>query len=334
MQDFSAPETLQSPFLRLPLELRLEIYRFSLEDTLDQIRIPNALAHAVYFENLRDVWTDEPLPLLMINQQIRMEVSIIMLHVPVSLRITGQGMAFDGLGLSALFAQEIHGDFGKIRHLSVWIWPPHDCRPADTLYIWNYLRKLRNTLKKYTRIQRLSLNFINNKVFHWTKNGKLLNDLLSRRSDGNDLTLLLDLFANLTNVTEAITAFPANMPTDREGNDLRRDAAKIRRIMQGLQAPARSPTFLENLDWDSLELNSKRRTAILAQRKLDRMSQWGGRKLLEGEYDDVVQRWPYFETLTRYEDRKFLGKWHYAERYPTVEGGIHDQASAVQLSKS
>ena len=243
-----------------------------------------------------------------------------MLQLPVTLRITGQDMAFDSLGLSALIAQEIDGDFGKIRHLCVEIWPPHADRPTDMLYTWNHVRKLRDTLKRFARIQKLSLNFIDSKVFDWTEKGKLRSRLPSRTTENdNDVAALLELFATLTNVTEAFTAFPRSLIPILENHTLRRYAAKIRQIMKGLQAPAISPTFLENLEWESLELDFKNSTAGWAMFKLARMTKGGEHKISEEEYDSVVRRWPYFETLTRWEDEKFLGKWHHVERDPTVE---------------
>ena len=132
----------QSHFMRLPCEIRQLIYTNNLDYSLLQHRVPYALHRAVYYENLSDAWTDQPSPLLLLNKRILCEVSDVLQHIPVILRVTGQGMAFDSAGLSACIARDVHGDYGRIPHLVVEVWPPHADRPVEMLYIWDHMRRL------------------------------------------------------------------------------------------------------------------------------------------------------------------------------------------------
>jgi len=308
--------------MRLPPELRLIIYRCCLPH---ERKTPHSLLQAVYYENLRDVWSDQPSPLLQINKKICGEVSDLLQRDPAYLRVTGQGISFDDAGLSACFAQDFRGDFGKIHHLVVGIWPPHFDRPVENLYIWDHLRKLRDMLRKCTLIRKLTLEFMNNTSFSWVgAQFQLLSRLPSRGfrrdsrtdvpdADDSDVKAILELFTTLTNVQQAEIRFPEAFGSYGQNKGIYDYAEFVRQIMLGLIKPVMAPTFLENLEFESLEKYLKHTTAVNIRRKLETASQNGRQKLSESKYDNMVRRWPYFEALTWYGDKKFLGKWHYAK---------------------
>lgn len=324
----------QCLFLRLPIELRYMIYRFSLRTHLRERRHdPPALVRAVYEENLSDVWTDQPLPLLRLNKQISQAVCYLMhsgsfSSFPAVLRITGQGIALDSFGLTACITQGIHGDLSKISHLIVEVWPPRSDRPIDMLYIWDHLRRLRNRLRKCAMIRKLSLDFLDNELFTWAtevarrapcdfypSSRARFSDRSIEDPPYDDWKDCLDLFKTLTNVQTVTMAIPKSFPCDTEHLYLQHHAVCVMQIMEGVKPPLKGLTFRENLDWWSLEKDHKRYTARNALCKLRDLTNRGKDKICERQYDRLVTPWPYFESLTRWEDPKFEGKWFYARQH-------------------
>ncbi|KAL8791071.1 MAG: hypothetical protein Q9213_000278 [Squamulea squamosa] len=316
-----------SPLLRLPLELRRMIYRHGLPSHT----LPRDKALAIYQEDLPHVRFDQPSTFLLLNKQIHSEFCNIMQKSLVSLRITGQGVAWTEFGLSACIAQDIRGDLSKISRLHVGIWPPHPDRPIESLYIWNHLRRLRDKLRSYPQIQILALEFSDRADSTWLKDGRIRQDLSwgcnLPNFETNDLITFLAVFTTVTNVQKALFAFsPAIAKSEaRDCQMLRFFAVRTALTMQGSASLARDLTskyfgssdiiytWPENFEWEILEKEFKRDIAGGALFKLNQVTDYGKRKLPEAKYDALVKRWPYFEALTRYEDRKFMGKWHYVK---------------------
>lgn len=321
----------KSALMRLPYELRCMIYIHSLKNSLK--RNTRRLVQAIYYENLKHLaWADSPSPLFFLNKQISSEISDLLKREPVTMRVTGQNIKFDGLGLSICIAQGIRRDLGKISHLILSIFPPHSDRPIEMLYIWDHLRKFRDVLGQYSKIQKLSLRFRDATLFDWAEDGKLRkllpggyddarlrSDLKSyfRPPESSDLQNILDLFENTTNVEKARITLPRSFRD--EDSKLQTYADHVMDIMEGLAPPVTQPTCLENLDFEGLEKDFKHRTAQIAMNKLMRKTQNGKQKMSERRYDNMVRRWPYFETLVRWGDKKFMGKSHYAKVDSEIE---------------
>ncbi|KAL8783398.1 MAG: hypothetical protein Q9213_004657 [Squamulea squamosa] len=119
----------RSAFMLLPLELRRIIYRLILKSTFKKHRDRRAF-HAVYHQA---TWVDRPFPLLQVSKQVLTEVSDFLRPIPVFIRVTAKGIAFDDLGLASATAQGFHRDWdlGKMSHIVVKIWPPHRERPVE-----------------------------------------------------------------------------------------------------------------------------------------------------------------------------------------------------------
>lgn len=333
----SPPDSAHFPhkicFMCLPYELQRMVYIHSIKDGLQ--RHPRRLVQAIYYEKLKDLtWADNPSPLLFLNKQIQSEASDILKRRPVTMRVTGQNIRFYGLGLSVCISQDIHMDLSKITYLIVVIYPPHPDRPIEMLYIWNYMRKFRDTLSQFPKIQKLSLQF-QDTIFKWTENGHLRKLLpLGGYDDiwlpsglehypsppkSSDLQIILDLFAIITNVEDVTISLPQSFPD--EDRKFRCYADYIVDIMKGLVPPAIKPTSLENLDYERLEKDFKHDTAEVTMSKFLRKTQYGKQKMSERRYDNMMRRWPYFETLVRWGDRKFEGRAHYVDVDSDVVAG-------------
>ena len=116
----------ESPLLRLPLELRSQIYGHALLDS----RCPST--KDVYSNVLSAAWKDLPSPFLAINRQVRDEVFDMLRKGPVTLRVMGQDMKFDSIGLSCFIAHQHCTFTGDIPALIVQVWTPTPERPEET----------------------------------------------------------------------------------------------------------------------------------------------------------------------------------------------------------
>lgn len=310
------PSQQTSPLLCLPLELRRVIYQHGLPDRdLDFDK-----ARAIYCEDLHNVRIDQPSPFLMSNKQIQREFSEIMRHSEVSLRITGQGIAFTEAGLSACIAQDIRGDLSKASHLHVAIWPPHSRRPVESLYIYNSVQNLRDKLTRYPGIKNLALEFGGS----WTMDGRIPSNLPWGTSDyakvrwpkgmripvwmapcfmddavpKNDLAALLTIFATVTNVEKpTIHLSPAfHMDEKTRGYNIwTAFAVAVCLTMQGHKATRTKFTFIDELGWSTVEDDMKRGTACLAWQKLHNLTNGGERKMSEAS----IMNWCNADPISR-----------------------------------
>ncbi|KAL8752100.1 MAG: hypothetical protein Q9199_005976 [Rusavskia elegans] len=247
------------PFMRLPPELRQMIYQEAMPKPRRQ-PTPHDI-HAVYFENMKDVWKDQPSPFLFLSKQIHAEFSDTLKNSEVCLNVTGQGITLDDAGLSASIAQNACRNLDKISHLRVDVWPPHPDRPVEILYIWKDLQRLRNKIVNCSKIQRLTLTFGNKGQFNWDDDGKLRH--MFDKATGiwavADLTSLLDLFASVSNVRHAEVGFDkaigkSQVPQCRK---LLKYATRVATIMCGSSDSFWQVGHIQDFDWKYLEMKLK-----------------------------------------------------------------------------
>ncbi|KAI4242442.1 MAG: hypothetical protein L6R40_003996 [Gallowayella cf. fulva] len=258
----TTPTEPQRPaLLRLPLELRRMIYNHVLRSTFRKRPDQRHAFQAIYHQ--QTLWTDHPLPFLLVHRQIHQELSSLLSPIPVFIRITSQGLSFDLLGLASATAQGFHHhrDSSLLPSLIVKIWPPHPERPFEILQIWHHVLRLRDILQKSPRIQTLTLHFTDKKGFKWCRNrnpkhGNILlrvcrrivgeeEDSTSQPKNplpGSDMETLIPLFATLTNVQSARIKCPASFYEDPSRLAF---CHKIELIMQGLHPPSPYPSELE-----------------------------------------------------------------------------------------
>lgn len=308
-------------FLRLPLCLRYLIYEYSLLNS----RKPSA--HHVHETLLsKEVWKDNPSPLLTINKQIRVEMFDFLRKSPFTLRITWQDKQFDALALSSFIARQRQQNYADIPHLTVEIWPPHSDRPIDVYWIYEHLRLLREDLRIVPRISKLDLVFLENDIATWFnddgKCSKWLEDIdesltaTAEEPFSTDISFMLRLFHRLTNVTTARIRFPdsisSTFTSDEQYQELRDYAQKTEGIMMGTIAPpkfelTKDDLWLQNYrlqdnlpeDYiDGGESRLKLATARMARKRLKTITK--RRKMDEFEYEEFIEIWPHFEVLHEY----------------------------------
>ena len=313
---FASPkdtDDIQSPLLRLPLELRRKVYTESILAS----RSPNS--GDVYHRNLRAIWEDLPSPLLRVNKQIRNEVFDVLQGDTFTLRVTSYGASFDMLGLSSFIAQQRPKSYGALPELWIEIWPPHPDRPIEMYNINYYLRNLRDELRAtQVGIPKLVVEFQETEFAKWTQDGLPRCELLDPddrlRGDisdaflSSDISKVLNHFACVTNVAEAHIVLPPS------SNDFENYATAVCETMEGKGTLAEEAEFAL-LDFGISDLYEdclKTATAERARAKLDEITRHGKRKMADDEWFAFTEVWPHFETLSEVDHGgAFKGEDHY-----------------------
>ena len=200
----------QSPFFRLPYELRRMIFWRS----IDVSRSPSP--KQVHETNLRVTWKDRPSPLLSTSRRTRDEVKdLLRNHQLFTLRVTTFGVAFDMLSLSCFIAQGLRPkNYHGLSALQVEIWPPHErhSRRIEMLYLHEHLQKLRDKLRTGPQIRQLSVCLLENQLVRWSRDGEPKQRLAEFDwSNRDDIELVLDHFAYVTNVDKASVQLPQSL---------------------------------------------------------------------------------------------------------------------------
>lgn len=302
---------MNSTFLDLPSDVRLEIYRHSIMDS----RQPSDLQ---VYANAQPIWRDNPSPFLGVNKQIRTEVQYLLKKSPFTMRVTGAGKKFDGLALSAFIAQQRQGLEG-IPHLVVEVWPPG--RPSDIHSIWKHLQQLRNDMRDIPRISRFDLVFLDSEWGSWTNSVAGLGFWLTmirqlgqpRALPNIDIYDIMRLFTRLTNVTEAHVSLPDSLASLKEYKVLESNTEAITEIIMG-DASVKSEAFIHELDEEEVFCDQslptlELLTATNVQKTLDEITEWGMDKLTEAEWDAITSPWPSFERL----GHNYRGKSHFVK---------------------
>ena len=316
------------PLLRLPLELRSRIYTHALLNS----RCPSS--EDVYSNVLCTVWKDMPSPLLAVNGQVRDEVCKMLRAGPVTLRVTGQDMKFDSLGLSCFIAHQHCTFTGNICGLVVQVWPPHPERPVETYCIWKNLRRLRDDLRACKQIRRVSTQFLDKELYPWSRDGVLgywlsTSEQTVTQPRDSDISHMLKLFFRLSNTSKANVKLPASILGREENEKLVMDAEVIEYNMVNDELDSFHLRIAERLENVRLLAEGflKYKTAILAEKKLNDITQSGRFRMSQADYLNFVKVWPHFETL------KYLHPIGYLFNGCSFYADIHGPEKANQDDK-
>ena len=315
-----------SPLLRLPLELRIWIYNYALTVS----RCPSL--KDVYSNVLCEVWKDMPSPLLAVNRQIRDEFcEMLRKWGLITLRVTGQGINFDSVGLSSFIACQQCTFTGNIRRFRIEVWAPHPERPVETYYIWKNLRRLRNDLQACKQIRRMDILFKENDQYTWYQDGVLDDWLYTSKqtvvgSGKSAIHHMLSLFLFLTNTSEANIKLPVSILDSDECEELVRETDELEYNMVNDDLDLRHLRRVADRQERFIlraEGFLKYKTAAFARKRLNDITQCGQFPMSQADYLDFVKVWPHFETLNyRDFEFRFMGCSTYAD--------IHGEQQADQ----
>lgn len=135
-------------FLRLPLELRQQIYDMCFDTCPNpSILRVNSRVH------------DEPIHFLRKRQQ------------KFTYNISGKGAGFDDFSQWCFRIKRHTPKLRRIKHIVLNIHPPHPDRPIEMLHIWTYIQSFCNELAGQWRIPQLTVKFIESDGAKWATNG-------------------------------------------------------------------------------------------------------------------------------------------------------------------
>lgn len=191
----------QCRFLRLPLELRYLIY----ESCFGHHTVPS---------------------ILRINRQVYDEVTHFVRKYQhrFAFGISGHGAGFDQFARWCFRIKRHTPRFWRIKHLDLNIYPPSPSRPIEMWYIWKNILDFSKSLASERRIQRLTVQFVEN-----DKSGRATNNIahnsIRLTFDSNDRSgshvgqILVTLTRFLTNVNKPRIILPASYITSSRNVD-------------------------------------------------------------------------------------------------------------------
>ena len=138
----------QCGFLRLPLELRHQIY----EMCFDTVPEPSLL-------RVNSSVHDEAMHFLRKHQQT------------FSFTISGKGAAFDDFSQWCFRIKRHVPNLGRMRHLVLNIYPPDPDKPIEMWHIWKHVQSFCEDLAAQRRISQLTIKFIESDRARWATNG-------------------------------------------------------------------------------------------------------------------------------------------------------------------
>lgn len=160
-------DKLSFPFMFLPVEIRLQIYRIYLVDRY--ALSPREALEMVFGSHNR---TESSAEILRVSKTVNTEVRDLLQHEKtITVRVCWHNATLDGFAKSCLQARGMHLDYDRIAHLRVEIYPrPPDC-PTDIIRIWQNVQSLCSDLQKASCVQKLSLYFMETEYAAWSRCG-------------------------------------------------------------------------------------------------------------------------------------------------------------------
>lgn len=322
-QTAPASDVVQHPLFRLPCELRQMIFGWSIEFS----RSPSPyLVHSTF---LPRTWKDRPSPLLSTNRQIRNEViDLIRSNKIFTLRLTTFGAAFDMLSLSSFIAQGLPKSYFGLPELRIEIWPPHDDpeRQVEMLYLHESLKRLRDELRNGPQLHHLSAHFLENSQVKWTSDGFPPENLCyfdSKR--GDDMEIMLDHLAFITNVDKATVQLPLSLAQNKNMNT---HLFFVLERMEGRDLEDGYWDFYSDFTEDFLEYPFGDEDVRSVEERFFWHMKWNQERIRESKYQDynsMYRAW-YTEIRDNEEDAPFYVSKHHLDEFYYDEDDYNDYA--------
>ena len=304
------------PFMRLPVEIRLQVYRIYLADryTLSATEI-----HEMVLDSRHR--TKSSAEILRVSKTVNAEVrDVLRREKTITLRICWQDATLDGFAVSCLRSRGMmHLDYDRIAHLRVEIYPRHVDRPTDMVRIWKSVQSLCSDLQGASCVQKLSLHFMENEYAAWSIYGSPLEtfeslDFMEWKyamwlvCDGPgprfdpiwdtdrkpwDILHVLNLFKLLKNEKNAQIHLPLSVTENVRLQEARKDTEQM--MMQTTSLDDRHQKSVIDTIEKAIadkELFFKYATGSCAQERLDRLC-GEGCFILKDDLDIFEKVWPH-----------------------------------------
>ena len=291
------------PFMRLPVEIRLQVYK---EYLAERYRLLPAEIHEMVLDPHHR--TKCPAEILQVSKAINAEVTdLLQQETTFYLRICWQDATFDGFVRSCIQARGKRLNYENVRHLKIEIYPPHRDRPTDMVCIWRHVQKLCKDLQKASCLQHISIQFMENEYAAWSLDGEPLDTTKMHDPTfmwSSDILFILDIFPTLTNVTKAQIHLPGPLNDNRDLQAVRQEIEEVMMKVKSWDDEHQEWLTLLATTFEQHEGLLKSATGSLSQVKLDRLCGLGY-WISESHLDLFEQIWPH---------RDYVPEWDYKPR--------------------
>ena len=293
------------PFMDLPVEIRLQVYKHYLHD---RYSLSPAEIHEMVLDSHHR--SKRPAEILQVSKAVNAEVmDLLQQENTLYLRVCWQDATFDGFvktclraKISPLIYEQMV--YEHMTHLQIEIYLPHEDRLIDIVYIWRNVQKLCYKLRKASYIQHLSIHFMENHIAAWSHCVMTIRLWLITGASSSDISVVSDLFRIVTNVHEVQIFLPDSLNDDKR---LQNSRLKLAEEMTLPWPPGdqhqESINSMEQAIVNN-EGNLKVDTGRLSQAKLDK-SCGSGYWISESHLDIFEAVWPH---------RDYVSEWEYEPR--------------------
>ena len=278
-------DALKCGFLRLPLELRHQIYEMCFNEYFEpSILCVNSLVH------------DELMHFLRKRQQT------------FSFNISGKGVGFDAFSQWCFRIKRHTPKPSRMRHLILNIYPPDPEKPIEMWYVWKHVQRFCEDLAAYQCIPRLTVQFIESDGARWATNGvsHTTMNLPYEKGDfsGCDVGQILTTLGRFVdNVEKPRLILPRSYIDSYSSNDkLQRWADHIEKLLTGRWEGEDIINEFELMEYyiegeiPQIERATGRKSKALFERKYGRVA------IFQHDHLDAVKRqWPFMDDLPEWE---------------------------------
>ena len=290
------------PFMRLPVEIRLQAYR---EYLLDRYSPSPAEIHEMVLDTCD--WEKPPAEILQVSKAVNAEVQDLLRHeTAFNLRICWQDATFDGLAVSCFRARGKPLDYDGIAHLRIEIYPAHPDRYTDMIRVWRQVQKVCSDLQGASCVQNLSLHFMENQYATWSLDGEPRGTMgmsCNAKRLPSDVLHILDLFKLLANVAKAQIHLPVSLNEDVSLQESKRDTEDVMMQIKSLDH-AHQKLVIKTIEEAIAENEEdlKYVTGSNSHDKLDRLCGYG--HWISNPHFDIFEKvWPHRDSVFEWEYR-------------------------------
>lgn len=274
----------KSGFLRLPLELRQQIY----EIYFDACPTPSILRvnRQVHDESIHFVWK---------HQQT------------FNFNVSGKGAGFDDFSQGCFRIKGHTPKLSSMKHVILNVYPPDQDRPIEMVHIWKHLQGFCKDIAAQCCISQLTVKFVESDRAGWATDGVPHSTLeLWYEEDDFFVTdvgqILLTIYRFVDNVEKPRVILPFSHRNDLAQSyadyteDLMTGRFKDEDVFEGYE-------MLENsigYELPSIKLATGRKSKVLFERK------YGQNVVLEQhQLNDIKRQWPHMDDLPDWERPRF-----------------------------
>ena len=288
------------PFMRLPIDLRLQVYKDYL---IDRYSPSPTEVHEMVLDP--DYCIKSSPAILQVSETVNAEVGDLFQHeTTFTIRICWQDATFDGFAKSCFQAKGERPNYDHTVYLRFEIYPPHPHRLIDMVRIWRHVQKLCSDLQEACCIPHLSIHFMENEYAGWDYDGMPQETMdASYTSDKvpSDILHILDIFKLLKNMGKVQIHLPESLIENTSLQRLRQTTEDVMMKIKPMD-DEHQKRVIETLEEAIAEHEFHLKFVIgsRSQKKLDELcgySHW----ISKPHYDIFENVWPHRDCICEWD---------------------------------